>query len=854
MGLLQPGDSILFKRGDLFSGHAVLTASGAADHFICFSSYGEGELPVISGLVSLEEWVLIGGNIWEAQCPSFGQMVSNLLIQGVPQQMGRYPNSDESNGGYLPIESHTGNQTISNTNLNGIVDWTGGEAIIRIRRFTMDRIGIGNHQGGSLSLQNPTYNEIIDGFGFFIQNHPATLDRDGEWYYDAIQKKVLLFSTTNPNSLNIEATRLTSLFTVDSREYFKLEEIEFRGSSEINVSMVSAGNFELSNCLITLAGLDGINIYGCNDFIVAENTIKHSNNNGIFIENCRDAKIHHNNILSTGLRPGMISDNLHQCTAAFLEGFNCTFEMNTIDSVGYNGIYFIGDQITVRNNHISNFCSTLEDGGGIYSWNGNRLLHTSRNVINNVITDGIGSPEGTDDPSYRLVVGIYLDQAVDHVLMEKNSISNCAYHGIYISNGNHFTIIGNTMFNNGTQLCLNEDNRMPNTEITDCVVRENIFFSKISDQNCLLISTLDDSNISGFGNFDNNYYCRPEDDFQFIDLYDYSVSSGKQISLKEWQETYGFDQNSTSSPYLLPMYEIEQWESGNLINNANFDEDINGWNCVSNYLSCDLFWEESTSLGDGNLGLNVSQSSGAEDGYVHVHSEFGESAAGSYYIANFSAIASSSQSARITMYNARSPYDNIAAPQYTRMGVNRSSHTILLKPDQSQADARIEFMFGDNIARYWLDNVSLRKALIEITQTADSIDFISNPSESELINDDGLFYIDPKGEISRGYTIPPFGSRILMEVDSSFQPVHSEYTQITSLVVYPNPAKHMIHFFSEDSGPSLLTIIDLSGRVVHQKNYAEDLIRIDVSSFAQGLYLASIVGKYGKKTSIFVIQ
>lgn len=48
---LIAGDSLLFKRGDRFDGHLVINGSGTESNPIVVSSYGEGELPIITGQV-----------------------------------------------------------------------------------------------------------------------------------------------------------------------------------------------------------------------------------------------------------------------------------------------------------------------------------------------------------------------------------------------------------------------------------------------------------------------------------------------------------------------------------------------------------------------------------------------------------------------------------------------------------------------------------------------------------------------------------------------------------------------------------------------------------------------------------
>src|ERR1041384_5504699 len=45
---IQPGDQILFKRGDVFYGSINITKSGSSGSPIIFDAYGSGALPVIS--------------------------------------------------------------------------------------------------------------------------------------------------------------------------------------------------------------------------------------------------------------------------------------------------------------------------------------------------------------------------------------------------------------------------------------------------------------------------------------------------------------------------------------------------------------------------------------------------------------------------------------------------------------------------------------------------------------------------------------------------------------------------------------------------------------------------------------
>ena len=131
MSILLPGDSVLFKRGDLFSGSIVITKSGNASSQITFSAYGQGVKPVISGLTSLASWLSQGSNVWEADCPACGANVNNLLLNNSSQQLGRYPNLKDANRGYLFFEAHNSNTQSTDNQLPAIPNWTGAEVVVR---------------------------------------------------------------------------------------------------------------------------------------------------------------------------------------------------------------------------------------------------------------------------------------------------------------------------------------------------------------------------------------------------------------------------------------------------------------------------------------------------------------------------------------------------------------------------------------------------------------------------------------------------------------------------------------------------------------------------------------------------
>jgi hypothetical protein len=122
---LVAGDSVLFRRGDTFTGSVVVSAAGKSGQPITIGAYGSGDNPVLTGLGSVTGWKDLGGGVYEAAATSPATQLNLVTLDGVPQRVGRYPNASEPNGGYLTYESFAGATSITDTDLPGTPDWTG---------------------------------------------------------------------------------------------------------------------------------------------------------------------------------------------------------------------------------------------------------------------------------------------------------------------------------------------------------------------------------------------------------------------------------------------------------------------------------------------------------------------------------------------------------------------------------------------------------------------------------------------------------------------------------------------------------------------------------------------------------
>jgi hypothetical protein len=62
-----PGDSILFRKGDVWRETLIVPSSGNAEHYMFFSSYGKGVNPQILGSERAISWTHWGANIWRSE-------------------------------------------------------------------------------------------------------------------------------------------------------------------------------------------------------------------------------------------------------------------------------------------------------------------------------------------------------------------------------------------------------------------------------------------------------------------------------------------------------------------------------------------------------------------------------------------------------------------------------------------------------------------------------------------------------------------------------------------------------------------------------------------------------------------
>lgn len=108
-GLLQPGDAVFFKRGDVFRCDALNTVAG-----VTYSAYGEGAKPVINGspkdAVVSGKWTEVAPNVWRYNT-KFSKDVGTIIFNnGEKASVKVVPNFDAATRGETIINNWTGEE------------------------------------------------------------------------------------------------------------------------------------------------------------------------------------------------------------------------------------------------------------------------------------------------------------------------------------------------------------------------------------------------------------------------------------------------------------------------------------------------------------------------------------------------------------------------------------------------------------------------------------------------------------------------------------------------------------------------------------------------------------------------
>lgn len=601
---LQPGDEVRLLCGERWRvDPLVVTRSGTAGSPIVFTSHplGCADRPVLSGAQPISGWASAGTDLWladldlGANAGRFPEGLSQLFRGAGRLPFGRWPNPDAGDG-YAVIDAQPQPNRLTDAALPA-VDWTEAVAHVKGIRWYMMNREVTSDLGSTLVLGDALScigTPDCAGWGYFLSSHPATLDREGEWFYDPSTNTVLLYSTLGaPADGEIEGSAIRTAAS------------DFSGGIEIgrhlqeHVAWVTIENLRIErwpdagitypvnleadeNHDLVLRDLEIVDPESTGLRLVTWvwNAAAHGNGpNGwrggrnLLVENITVSGPNHFGIDTFAVDStfvgnriedvGRIGSLVRSGLGCGFTGTNCTengdgfrlrhdpgapdhtardelIEGNVLERIGMNGIDVFGRFVTVQENVIREPCITKGDCGAIRTFGRDSLAATPVHdvVIDHNVFDTIqGNTDGCH-PTFgaELGFGVYVDHFSRDVTVSANTVTGATWVGVLFQDSTGGAS-GNVLYDNGrTQWGSQMDLRGAVTEVS---LGGNVLFSLGVDRWTLSLDAASQLVAS-----DQQRFMSPWRDLQIL-------LGGSALDLAGWQTGTGFDGASTDHWYTL---------------------------------------------------------------------------------------------------------------------------------------------------------------------------------------------------------------------------------------------------------------------------------------------------------------
>ncbi len=699
--LLKPGDRVLFRKGQMFAGSLKIRASGREGRPILYGAYGEGARPELTGFVDPADWKSAGNGIWEARLPA-GPSPNVVSVDGLTRPLGRFPNA-----GYLSVDSHDGKTSITDAELPEAPDWTGAEAVIRKYRWVLDRARVTKHAGRALFLAASSTYDVVDGHGYFLQNHPAALDTFGEWCFDPSSRSLKVFlGKAEPAKGSIRASAVDVLLSARDQRDLVFEGLRLSGANRAALELDGASRIRVRDLEIVASGVDAVRGSRVDAFVMEDSRIEDTNNNGIVLDQgVSRSTLRRVALDRTGTRAGMggSGDGTYNAVA-MLGGSDNLIEELTVTRTGYLPIHFGGARATVRDCFIQDFAFVKDDAGGIYAYTGpNPAAPTpGRAIVGNVILDGRGAADGALGETKAF--GIYLDDVTSDLEVRGNTVAR-ADAGLFLHNAFRCRVSRNTFFDNRVQLLITHDG-IPGAEIRDIEFRENTLIGRIAEQGLLWATSLSED-FAKFGTFEGNVYARPADPNLGI-RHGIRDRRPRALDLEGHRALTGLDATSRPASVALAPRAIRPL-GPNLVSNGDFAKDFKGASCWSAPKNAELAWVDG-GLDGGCLHHRYGRASGSPQTSL-LMVPAGALQAGRSYLLKYSVRGTAKHgSAGVKLREGSAPWGPLTEAQDARMDTARREVELLFRAPRAQAASSVEWSFSEEDGTFWLDNVSLREA------------------------------------------------------------------------------------------------------------------------------------------------
>jgi len=504
---LKAGDTVFLKAGDVFNEALLIKTSGNASSHIVYTTYGGVARAIINGFTTLSGGTLVGNNIYEFYCPGLTSKTNMLVMDGIPQPMGRWPDT-----GYLKYDSLQPKVLYAANLSSSPYNWTGAVLVAHSEFYLIDTGRIVGQTSGTITIDTTFTSTGKRGSGYFIENDARTLlltTTAGRWYnkYTVDSIQVYLPGGLAGHALKVPTIDILCNTNFGTR-YNDIYNIDFEGSNIASVLVNNTTGYNFTNCLFRYGGNDCLLGNECPGTNFVNDTLDYFQNNGARITGNSSLHCLTKNVLINhcGTIPGMgqreADGNKSYTGWDNPMGFN-TFQNMTILNSGYSGLCYGGDSVNITDVVVDTFCVTKIDGGGFYTADLSfKMYSNERKLTNCMALHGQKSPSGVKYDSTSAAMGFYCDSHSTSVTLTGCTSAFNSTAGIYI-HGSKITTRNNNFYGNGwCQRCVVEFPSIPMDSLS--LKKDQLTNSSPGQLTSVFITPGTD--LYSFGAVDSNYY------------------------------------------------------------------------------------------------------------------------------------------------------------------------------------------------------------------------------------------------------------------------------------------------------------------------------------------------------------
>ncbi len=732
-GVFASGGSVLLERGGVYPGGLSIRDLKS----FTLSSYGAGTPPEITGLIPLTNWERVAENRWRAVCAQCSRPPSILSRDRRTLPLARWPNANASDGGYRTYRSANGSISITDPLLPPGIDWTGAEVVLRTAPWILDRLPVISHRGAILTFGRPATYSIPEGFGYFLQNHLAALDQDGEWTFDPATRAVTVFLTsTTPADHQFAVSVTDRLLHLTRCEGIEINDIQLTGSSISNVEIRNSSRIQISNVFSGQAGELGIGCIKCRDFQMRDSEIEGALNTGLDVYECSNCLVERNRIRNIATFAGMGRSGDAQYNGVNFGGRNAILSRNQVSRTGYLGIDVRGSAEIIQN-LVSDFNLVKTDGAGIYMWR-NRDVRITGNLVRN----GIGARGGVPwtQPATH---GIYIDDQTEDVRIAGNSVLNVEGHGIFLHNTRGVRIDGNTVVDAGQAQVFYDDSASGGFQVTATTVRDNVFVGlRPGALQSGARSIASPEFYRSLGWMSGNVYCSPFGEA----IFGSSLPEQPRMLLESWRRLVGTDGDARTCETRFQLYPVARVTGPDRVANGRFDTDLRYW----------FGWPlESLSATWDNGRMQLRNTGSAP--LVHYDTFVGAVEAGKFYRVRFDAFSDQpNRLMHVYLRKAEGDFALLTEAADVALGPLSRRYELVLQASRTESGSLAIFELPNASQVVWLDNVQVEPVDVQPIPPEAAVRVEVNETFAPRTLVAGEEWTEPSG---RSW---PRGSRILM--------------------------------------------------------------------------------------------